>query len=206
MKKMTLIYLCMAIIFLHGCANNRQGPQESVLEISEDTPNKKTGLVKQNLIHLAQVYDLTPLLFTKKINISKTPPPITNIALTIDTSFAEQPNFLLSQFIHAELHVWMLYNREKSARAIADLKKIYPKIPTEFRGGDRINGYGHLIICYLEFETLSFYVGKKQAQSVITDLMKKKKIFPWTYYQVLNKNFAIKQVVEKHLLLPPLLR
>lgn len=204
MGKAALILICVTLFLFSSCTSHREEkPHFHGLTISEVHPDKKTALVKQNLLHLAQVYDLRPLFFTKNIEINTHPSVPKPQTLSIDTKFAEHPNKLLSQWLHGELHFWILLNSKKSKLAVADLKKIYPRIPVEIRPGDKVSGYAHLIICYLELETLSFYLGKKESLSIISELMKKHKIFPWVYYQVINKNFVIKQVVEKHQLLPP---
>lgn len=175
----------------------------SGLEITEIEPDKKTAITKQNLQHLEQVYELQPFLFLKKVSISSTDSPPTTAMLNIGTRFAHKPNKLLSQLLHEQLHVWLRLNTSKTAFALAELKKIYPRIPSETRAQDRFSVYPHLIVCYLEYEALTFYLGRKQATQILTELMRKDKILPWVYFQVLKKNFAIKQIVKRYELLPP---
>lgn len=207
MKAMKIVFSLSCYVALLLCAactsHHPAKPLNYGFEITEAIPDKKTAMVKQNLLHLAQVYDLKPVLFNKKIITSSTPVPTNGNSLFINTMFFESPSKLLSQLLHAEVHAWVMLNRKKVSPAVIDLKVIYPKIAGETIPGDKVSGYVHLIICYLELKLLEFYLGEKQSKMIIGEFIKKDKILPWTYYQVINKNFAIKQVVEKHQLLPP---
>lgn len=194
--------LILTSLLLSSCASDKKEIHPSGLMIEEVNPDKMTALTKQNLLHLAQVYDLSPFLFTKKVRIEQKVIPTPYPVLTINTRNAEKPRNLLSVFLHEELHWWLDKNPKASADAINELKKIYPKAPqTQSYGKD--STYLHLIVCYLELRTLEFYLGKKEARNVITDLMKKDKIYPWIYYQILFKDFAVKKIVNKYKLLPP---
>jgi hypothetical protein len=187
-----------------SCAG-RQGPllAKPDLEISEINPNKKTAITKQNLLHLAQVYHLEPLFFSKKIQIVPNARPSSHPVITLDTKYFERPNKLLAQWLHEEFHWWATLNPEKIKAAILDLKRIYPELPKEKQTKDILSSYSHLIICYLEHAALVHYLGDTQARTIITDFMRKDRLWPWTYFQVLNKNHALKQIVEKHGLVPP---
>ena len=188
--------------FIFGCASTTPDETPSGLKITEVGPNKWTALTKQNLFHLAQVYDLTPVLFTKEVNIQSKVIPKSHPVLTLNTRNAEHPKRLLSSFLHEQLHWWAVMNNEKMNLAVKELKKIYPTAPIT-KGSGPNSTYTHLIICYLEYRTLAYYLGEKESREVISVIMKKDKIYPWIYFQVLNKAFAIKKVVQKHQLLPP---
>lgn len=160
-----------------------------------------TALTKQNLLQLAQVYDLSPFYFTKKIQIQAKVIPHSHPILVLNTKNAEYPKKLLSTFLHEEIHWWLTDNKSRSLNAIKELKKIYPKVPVA-KGHTAHSTYLHLIVCYIELKSLSNYIGKSEGRRIITELMKKDKSYPWIYYQVLNKDFAIKRIVEKYKLMP----
>lgn len=184
-----------------GCASQKEAAP-SGLEIQEVKPDKWTALTRQNILHLAQVYDLGPLLFTKRINIETGSHPSSHPVLTLNTQHAEYPNRLLAQLLHEELHWWTSQRTKEIDLAIKDLVKIYPKVPHAKNEKPYVT-YLHLIVCYAEFRTLEHYLGKKEARNILTQSMQKNKNLSWAYYQVLYKDFALKKVVEKHKLLPP---
>lgn len=190
------------LFFVFGCSSANPDQSLSELKITEINPNKWTALTKQNLHHLVQVYDLTPLLFTRNIQIQSQVIPTSHPVLTLNTRNAEHPKKLLSSFLHEQFHWWGGMNQENFKLAVKELKKIYPTAPAT-KGSGPDSTFVHLIICYLERQALAFYLGDKEAKEIITAIMKKDKIYPWIYYQVLNKDFAIKKVVQKYKLLPP---
>ena len=202
-KRMKLWPLVLMTSFLLGsCASKVQETTPLGLEIVEVTPNKWTAITKQNMLHLAQVYDLRPFLYTKKILIQSQVIPHSHPVLTINTRHAEDPKKILSVWLHEELHWWALQNSKNISLAIKELEKIYPKAPVTKSSGSN-STFLHLIICHLELKALGFYLGDIEARQVITDIMKKDKIYPWIYYQILYKDHAIKRLVKKYNLIPP---
>lgn len=199
---MKFIALLMILISLIGCASKKLEEHPSGLEIIEVTPNKWTSITKQNLLHLAQVYDLSPFLYTKKIQIQPQVKSHSHPVLTLNTRHAENPKKILSTFLHEELHWWLASQKKETSEALRELKKVYPDAPLN-QGATKDSTWLHLIVCYLELKSLSFYIGEKEARGVIYSLMKKDQIYPWVYFQVLNKDFAIKSIVAKNKLLPP---
>ncbi len=197
---------CFLILFiLIGCASKPEPIHPSGIEVVEVKPDKWTALTKQNLLHLLQVYDLSPFLYTKQVQIESKVIPHSHPVLTLNTRHSEKPKKILSVFLHEQLHWWLTANQQKTDAAIKELKKIYPNAPVTKAVGPH-STYVHLIVCYLELKALSFYLGKKEGREVISSVMRDDKIYPWIYFQVLNKDFAIAKVVKKYGLLPsPLL-
>lgn len=198
-------FLSILFIFLFvSCATKNQATQEDLgLEITEVRPNKWTALTKQNLVHLFQVYELDPYLYTRKIRVQSRVIPHSHPVLTLNTRYAEHPNKLLASLLHEELH-WFVggENAKKTNKAIEELKKIYPQVPKEGGAKSTHSTYLHLIVCYLEYISIIHYLGEKEAKKMIEEMIKKDKVYPWIYTQVLYKNFAIKRVVHKYRLLP----
>lgn len=160
-------------------------------------------MTKQNILHLTQVYDLTPFLYTRLIHISNDiTAPQSHPVLTLNTINFDKPKKILSTLLHEQIHWWMMEQKTNGALAMSELKKIYLKVPG-IAGADKESTYLHLIICYLELKALAFYIGEKSAREVILESMTNDKIYSWIYNQVLNKDFAIKKIVAKYKLLPP---
>lgn len=195
-------FILILSVMLWGCATREPEATPLGLEIIEITPNKWTAITKQNMLHLAQVYDLRPFLFTKKIHLQSQVIPHSHPVLTINTRNAENPKKILSVWLHEELHWWAAQNSKNIDLAIRDLKKIYPQAPATKSSGAN-STFLHLIICHLELKVLGFYLGNKEAREIITEIMKRDKIYPWIYYQILYKDHAIKRLVRKYKLIPP---
>ncbi len=198
--------LILFILNLSGCTS---GPEEKrvyedVIEITEINPNRLTALTKQNLFHLAKVYELKPFLYTKQIHVQSYVVPHSHPILTINTRHAERPHHLLATWLHEEFHWWVGQNPAHNDRAIAQLKKIFPDIP----GGNVSprSTYLHLIICYLEYRALVHFLGEKESRSIVRELIEKDKLYPWVYTQILEKSAVIGKVIVANKLLPAPLR
>lgn len=200
MNLRSLIFLILLIV--GGCASKVVEEHPSGLNIVEIKPNKWTAIMKQNMLHLAQVYDLRPFLFTKKIHVESMVIPHSHPVLTLNTRSAEKPKKILSVWMHEELHWWMDKNPKATNLAINELKKIYPNAPKGM-GATPDSTFLHLLVCFLEMKAVALYVGDKEARSIIEEIMRKDKLYPWIYYQVLYKDFAIKKIIKKHKLAPP---
>jgi hypothetical protein len=204
---MMKLFIILFILTLFGCSHQNEVTKEALgLDITEVQANKWTALTKQNLVHLAQVYDLEPFLFTRKIHIQPKATPHSHPILTLNTRYAEYPNKLLSALLHEELHWWASSHTKMIEKAILELRKIYPTVPLDPGARDDHSTYLHLVICYLEYVSLVNYLGEREAKKIINDFIKTDKLYPWIYTQVLEKNFAIKRTIHKFRLFPPVLR
>jgi hypothetical protein len=199
MTQKILFYIALSI--LTSCASKVVEIPPLGLNITEINPNKWTAMMKQNMFHLAQVYDLSGFLYSKNIFVESMVTPRSHPVLTLNTRYAERPHKILSSWLHEEFHWWMDQNPKKTKLAINELKISFPNSPN----GIELNAdstFLHLIVCYLELKALSFYLGEKEARLIIEEMMNKDKLYPWIYYQVLYKDLAIKQVIKKYKLLP----
>ncbi len=204
MKVMKLTHF---ILFssLISCSTIQRELHPSGLDINEINPNKLTSITKQNLLHLTQVYDLTPVLFTKKIQIQSQIIPSSHPVLSLNTKYAESPDKILAIFLHEQFHWWILKNQIRTNLAIIELKALYPKAPqTQSSGKD--STYIHLIVCYLEYAALKYYLGNSKAKNVIREFIQKEKLYPWIYSEILKNEAKIKKIIfNQKLNLPPLI-
>lgn len=191
------------VLLLWSCSQPQvrvnSGPEIQITEIS---PNKWTALTRQNIEHLIQIYHLAPLFFTKDIHIQSRVIPHSHPQLTLNTRYAEEPKKLLAVLIHEQFHWWAVSKKEAFEKAIIDVKKLFPVLPKEGLAKDAESTYLHLIICYLEYEGLIYYLGKKDANAILKDFIQKEKIYPWIFTQVYLKNKEIGQIVTKFDLRP----
>jgi hypothetical protein len=194
MKFLTFLIL----ILISGCSTQKPEIAKSAQEIQiiEINSNKWTNLTRNNLEQLFKIYDLSPLLFTKEIHIESRVVPHSHPILTLNTKYAEEPYKLLSLFIHEQLHWWLDQKTEEIIKAKAELKILYPSLPDVGIAKDTESTYLHFIICSLEYELLIHYLGLKQANIILKDLIYKDKIYPWIYKEV-YKNFKELKILNK---------
>src|SRR5690606_21324557 len=145
----------LLVLFIFSSCSSAPKLAKDEFAIIEINPNKWTAYTKQSLEQLQGIYDLSSILITNKIYIQSRVPPRPFPELTLNTRFAQNPNKLLSLLIHAELYWWERNNREKFDQARLTLSKVYPKL--------KKNRLTLLLICYLEYEALDHYLGKKDA-------------------------------------------
>ncbi len=196
MKLLTLLIL----ILISGCSTQKPEIAKSAQEIQiiEINSNKWTNLTRNNLEQLFKIYDLSPLLFTKEIHIESRVVPHSHPILTLNTKYAEEPYKLLSMFIHEQLHWWLDQKTEELIKAKAELKILYPSLPDVGIAKDTESTYLHFIICSLEYELLIHYLGLKQANIILKDLIYKDKIYPWIYKEVYKNFKELKMLNEKY--------
>lgn len=199
MKIISSGLMALILLFVAACATNRAQIVPEGLKITEVHPSKKTALVTQNLLHLNQVYDLEPLLLTREIKVQDKALATATPVLTLDTRFAEEPNKLLSLWLHQLMELWLKAHPTEVEAAVGQLNKIYTRIPPP-------DTHRTMLACYLEYQALIFYLGEAQARSVILSFIQKKQRHHWVFGQLLKKDPAIKKIVETGNLLPPLQR
>jgi len=201
---MKLLNLCLFLFVIFGCSHSPpiEVPLTKDINIVEINPNKWTTLTRKDLEQLFKVYDLSPILFTKEIRIESRVIPHSHPVLTLNTRYAEEPFKLLSMFIHEQLHWWLESQSAAFLQAKEELKKLFPVLPDSGLAKDAHSTYLHLSLCTLEYELLVHYLGTKQANLILKDLIYKDKIYPWIYKEV-YKNFKdLKTINEKYGLRP----
>jgi hypothetical protein len=199
-------FLGILLLGLAACASPPPGPKSEPLEITEVGPDRQTALTRQNIFHLVQVYDLDPLLFTKKIRVQTGVDAQSHPVLTLNTRYAESPRQLLSLLLHEQLHWWAVKNAPSMRQAISELKGAIPPAQLTAAGEKPRTGYPHLIICYLELVALEKYLGVESARAVVSETIEREKVYPWIYQQVIRQRPLLKDLVERHQLLPAALR
>ncbi len=197
-----LFFTFLLILIYGGCASLENPEHPSGLVIIETRPDKETAMTKQNLLHLAQVYDLSPFLFTKRVMISSESKATAKPILTLGTEEAEAPKLLLANFLGLELDWWLSTKKELEDAALAQLRKIYPKVPQ----AEALAAHRELLLSFLKMRALEFYLGKVEARLVMQEISKKMKPTRWADTQVLRQDNSVQKVVETIGLYPPALR
>jgi hypothetical protein len=183
------------LLLLLGCSfPEEKVGHESGLMITEIKPNRDSAIMKQNVLHLAQVYDLSPFLFTKIIQIKTDAIPQSHPVLTLNIKYTKYPNKILASLLHEEFHWWAVMNKVGLTQSLNELSKILPGKPQA--------DYIHLFVCYLEFEAVKYYLGEKTAREIFQDFIRKDQLRPWLYSQVLVHDKLLKKIFSKNKLIP----
>jgi hypothetical protein len=199
------VFSFLIFTLLTACATEKAYLKSSappMIKITEINPNKWTGLTRQNLNHLFQVYNLSPYIFTNEIIIESKVIPHSHPILTLNTRYAEKPQMLLAVFIHEQLHWWAEIRKASMQGALIDIKQLFPSLPKEGVAKDESSTYLHFLICFLEYDALIQFVTKKEADKIIHELIEEDKIYPWIYSQVVLNFKEINAIVERNNLRP----
>ena len=158
---------------------------------------------REQLRRLLQTYDLSRWLFTHKVLIQSRVIPHSHPVLTLNTRYIEDDTAQLATFVHEQLH-WFLTEhagRQEMDTANSDLRKLYPKAPTEPPEGARgeESTYLHLIVCYLELQSLTELIGENRAREHLASIDH----YTWVYRTVLADAGRIGELVTRHGLAVP---
>lgn len=183
------------LFLLLSCASEK--PEKvfrSELILTEHSPDKKTALVKQNLIHLSQVYDLEPFMYSRRVDIDPKSKDHPYPTLTLSTKFSDQPELILSRFLHEQFLWWIGSQPGPLKKASAELKVFFPDL--------RPSQHPELLSSHLEYEALKKLVGNEAARRIIHQLAMKWKISPRSYQLILRNPKKFQGVLRRSGLLP----
>ncbi|MCI0461654.1 MAG: hypothetical protein L0Z62_32285 [Gemmataceae bacterium] len=152
---------------------------------------------------MLEKYDLSGWIFTREILIDEAAPvPHSHPVLTLNTRYNGKDLFLLSIFVHEQLHWFALAQEQQRDRALAELEELFPDLPTQPPDGSRgrHSSYQHVIVCYLEFAALKELVGEEKARETVEFWAGHH--YRAIYRLVLEQPDKIHAVVEKYELIP----
>lgn len=170
-------------------------PDGLQITIVKDMPG--TQETWQLMNGLTSKYDLTPYYFTRKIQIEKFAIPHDYPILTINTRHNNEPDFLLSTFLHEQIHRFVSGPNElKTQNIVKELKKRFPEVPVGgVEGGrDKESTYLHLIVCWFELQAIKKYLGNSRAYEVI----RKTDHYTWIYKQVLHYEEELGSILKRN--------
>lgn len=157
---------------------------------------------RATLTALLAAYDLRPFFYTTDVVIDGTAVPHSHPRLTLGTGHADEPRFLLAEFVHEQLHWFEEAHAARRDAAIADSKALYPIVPV-----DRPEGCGsedstrlHLLVCHWEYQALKRLLGEAAGRDVIEALSRHH--YKWVYRRVLDDEARIGRFIAAHDLVP----
>jgi hypothetical protein len=188
--------ILMLLPALHGRA--RESSNEAGVEIDLKHGSDDEQKTKAQLLRLLESYDLGKWMFTKKIMIDQDAIPHSHPVLTLHTRHLKSDDQLLSTFVHEQAHHWLDANLKRTHEAVADLRKLYSKVPVGYPEGANDEGstYEHLIVCYLEMQADRLYLGNDRAAEVMKFWAGDH--YRWIYRTVVQDEQRIRQIVENN--------
>jgi hypothetical protein len=158
------------------------------------------------LLELMNKYDLRPFLFTTDIIIDEMAIPHSHPVLTLSAAPDSSPEHLLAIFIHEELHWFEEQHAAIRDRAVERTRDRYHEVPIERPdgSGDEWSTRLHLLVCYLEYQTLKALLGVAVAETTIRDLARHH--YRWVYATVLRDEQEIGEIAREFDFLPDALR
>lgn len=183
---------------LWSYAARAQGSIEITLK--HDTANE--AATRAQLQRLLGQYDVTPWLFTTAVVVDEGAIPFSHPVLTLHTRHAKDDELLLSTFVHEQLHWWLEAQKDATAKAVTDLRTLFPKVPVGgVEGGrDEPSTYVHLIVGFLERQAVVRLLGELQAKQVMDFWAQDH--YTWIYRQVLDRGAEIGRIVRDRGLTP----
>lgn len=150
---------------------------------------------KLQLEGLLTQHNLSKWLYTDNILIDRGSIPHSHPILTMHVRHLGNDNLLLSTFIHEQIH-WHLESKlEQANKAIEELCRRYGTVPVGFPEGgqDEYSTYLHLIVNYLEFESLKELIGDDTALDIMEFWCNDH--YTWVYRKVLEDFNELRDVI-----------
>ena len=187
---MLKLIACWAAVLLLSVAAGAQNKFDISLKNNSETETR----TRERLEKILRQYDLTRWTFTRKILIEDKVIPHSHPVLTLSTRGDEDA--LLSTFVHEQIHWFLDEHSERTEKAKAELKALYPKVPVGPPDGARSeeSSYLHLLVNYLEYEAMKELLGEEKAKGLLGGKM----YYKWLYKTVLTDTNRIKEVVERN--------
>lgn len=157
--------------------------------------NDREFATKKVLEELLRKYDLSPYLFTKTVQVESMVIPHSHPVLTLNTRHIKNPDQLLSNLLHEQIHWFMDAHDESTNQAIDELKKMFPSVPAGGREGarDEFSTYLHLAVCWLELQADKRYLGEQKAYALIRSA----DVYTWIYKQVIDREGEIGEILKR---------
>jgi hypothetical protein len=174
-------------------------PVVSITTAHQGEFEKRTAAQLERLL---KTHDASDWAFTRTVVIDETDIPHSHPVLTLHARHLKDDELLLSTYLHEQLH-WFLSERPKEMRAaVADLRRLYPRIPVGFPQGssDEAGNYEHLIVAYLEYQADQALLGALKAHQVMQFWSDDH--YTWIYRTLLKDASKIGAIVRKHGLVP----
>jgi hypothetical protein len=191
-----------AILLLSAALANSAFATSPHLSISLRHGDARERATQTQLERLLSQYDLSPWIFTTSVVIDEDAIPHSHPILTLHTRHLKDDDLLLSTFVHEQAHWFFEQHHGDAAKAVAELRGLYPSIPVGFPEGsnDSDGNYEHLIVIYLEDEADRKLLGELRAWQVMSFWAQDH--YRWLYRTALSDRGRLRKLVRKYHLDP----
>lgn len=173
--------------------------QHLSIEMTTGSEQEQKAMAQMLRIFEKHHVKLRPWTFTQKIRIQDSVVPFSHPVLTLNTAYLNNDVKQLATFLHEQFH-WYIANHPHRENAISEFQLCFPKLPYNKRrlAGNEYSTYLHLIVCDLEFQSLSSIIGLAAAKEALAQWRHS----TWIYEQVLN-NPRVREINVKNQLVIP---
>ena len=163
------------------------------IRTANDQPDEHA--TAQLLQDLVRDLDLRDWVRTRDVVIDRTQIPHSHPVLTLHTRHLEEPDQLLSTFLHEQFHWWVGERREALEAAKEAFRKLWPEVPAAADGGarDEDSTYLHLVVCDLELQATALLLGEEAAREALARYTH----YGWIYERVLEDP-RVRDVMAAH--------
>lgn len=154
--------------------------------------------VKSLLEGLLSDYDTSSWEFTDRVVIEHLAIPRSHPVLTLGTRFIVRTALgVLTTYLHEQVHWYLVERGENTASAIEEFRQRYPDVPDRDHGGacDDSSTYLHLLVNWLELESLRTVVGREKADGTLRQAVDGP-VYGWIYRRVFEDYDVIGGVVR----------
>lgn len=175
----------------------KPGPEE-IVKIRTNGELETELRVKDHLKAILVKHELEPFLYTKEILIQEGAIPHSHPVLTLNTA-EETEVGLLSVFLHEQMHWYGLHKNDQAEGIIEEIKARYPEVPIAFpKGAGSVeSAHLHLLVNFLEYQTLQLVIGEDAALKEMKRLTKGTH-YTWIYQTVLEDYEKLYALAEKY--------
>jgi len=179
----------LALIFLLSGT-----PSTPSVEIDVKNGTSRELATKAELERILASYDLSKYTFSRKVVIEERAIAHSFPVITLNVRFLNSDDELLSSYIHEQLHWHLQAHRNQTNEAIAELRRLYPRVPVGQPEGaeTEYSTYGHLVDCYLEIQADRQLIGPERTAAVIRN----KGHYTWIYKTIIQDEPKIAAIVK----------
>jgi hypothetical protein len=152
-----------------------------------DTVQRAAERVRERLVEMRSKFDLSPFEYCAQIRIAPTEIPHSHPQITLNTWPCDD-TALLSTYLHEQMHwyvTWYSHTQQAGwAELFRELRRRYAEVPVgDAQGGrDTFSTYLHLLVNWLEIESVSQFIDSDTAVAHCRGLP----FYRWIYATVLD--------------------
>lgn len=150
----------------------------SILDIDDEETRKTKALLEDAFKKNPKILDH---IYNGDIHITPAWKDFSHsVPLTINTRFNNDPEWLVSAFLHEQMHNFLMGIPDKVYwnLLLGELEEMFPGAPSGIE-----NPYGHIVVCLLEYKAMQNIFGRK----VALDVLERQDKYEWVY-QIVRDN------------------